>query len=367
MSCEGTEPPPQTPQEQRNGAFRAPPPSPIATAQGIKSAGVNNEILSEFLEHTLRIPELSLPEPFIPFRGLPAFDLLSVRSREQRKATGRRLVQSAIEIGCFQVVNHGISRDLTVRAEEQSSRLFDLPVERKQLIVRSDRSRFGFEHIDAEGDGAAERNLSLQQTFWVDQNDNSMEKIIRKAWPEGFDNFSHAISEYTAALEKIASEVLEVIYENLSLDPYNLKELLGAENSSLLCLYSHEGSYKCPSSGICHSHSHVLSVHHHKGPSSFYVYADRGWTTFTLKPNTLVITMGNILRVWSNGLLKSVLGRAVTPGDKHFISMEFLYSPPSNICRYRSVGQLVKVSLVDQFLVTIILILLWNLFSCLRT
>lgn len=40
---------------------RAPPPTPIATAKGIRSAAFNDEILSRYLESSLRIPNLTLP------------------------------------------------------------------------------------------------------------------------------------------------------------------------------------------------------------------------------------------------------------------------------------------------------------------
>ncbi|KAH9301329.1 hypothetical protein KI387_012912, partial [Taxus chinensis] len=282
-------------QEERVGAFRAPPPSPIATGQGIKSAGVNNEILSEFLEQTLRIPQLNLPEPLIPYQDLPAFDLLCLRSPDDRRSTGKRLLQSSTRFGCFQIINHGISPELTERAEDQCSRLFDLPSETKRMICRSDESRFGFEHIAGDDDV----DMKSHESFWVDRDDAFIEKGLRNVWPEGFRNFSWAMSEYSAALENVASEVLEILYENLDLDPSALKELLGGENSSVLCLYSDDGA----SVGLwnSHSHSHVMSVHHlHRAePGSscaFSVFADGGWTTFNLKPHSLVITIGNILK-----------------------------------------------------------------------
>lgn len=348
--------------QQKNNAFRAPPPSPIATGRGIKSAGVNNEILAEFLEQSLRIPDLTLPEPLlrtdIPHQDLPAFDLLSLRSADTKNgAAVRRLVQSATEFGCFQLINHGIPSELIVRAEKECDRLFELPLQKKQIVCRSDEIRFGFEDIA----GDAVEKARIHETFWVDKNQDFMEETMRNVWPEGYKNFSWAMTNFSDALEKIALDVMEILQEKLGLDPSNLNELLGSENSSMLCLYSHMGPYKSLSARLSHPHSHVLSVHHHKGPSSFYIYADHGWTTVNLKPNSLMITVGNILKVWSQGRCKSVIGRPVA-SDKHFISMEFLYSPASqSICSSKVAGTK-EISLLDQFLIVIFILFLWHLF-----
>eukprot|EP01018_Ginkgo_biloba_P002619 Gb_35468 [translate_table: standard] len=320
---------------QRNSAFRAPPPSPIATAQGIKSAAVNDEILSEFLEHSLRIPDLVLPEPLIrtdiPDLNLPAFDLLS----DDPKQSGvKRLVQSAIEFGCFQVINHGISSELLEEAEKECIRLFALPLETKQMVCRSDESNFGFEDIGNDSANSKMRH----ETFWMDRNADLIEETMRTIWPQGYKNFSWAMSNFSAALEKIASEILEILYENLGLDPFSLKELVGSENASVLCLYNHQGPYQSPSARLRHSHSHILSLHHHKGSSGFHIYADHGWITVNLKPGSLLVTVGNILKVWSNGQLKHVIGRPIACGDKHFISMEFVYLPPVPTSRIEDMG-----------------------------
>lgn len=359
--------------ENDKSEFRAPPPSPIATAQGRKSAGVNTEILSDFLERSipLRIPELILPEPCfcsipyhipIPHHNLPAFDLQSLRSS---RATRTELLQSAMEFGCFQVLNHGISPQLMERVDEQCNRLFNLPDDKKQMICRSEERPVGFEKRKRK-----HLHEHDEETFWVGKNEDELEKAMIKVWPEGFRNFSWAMSEYSGVTESIASEMMEMLYESLSLNPSDLKELLGRQNSSVLCLISHGGAYKKTPCGRAHdSHAlpHLLSVHYQIGSCGFYVYAEHGWTSVNLKPNSLVITVGNILKAWSNGVLKSVKGRPIRWGesnsDRNLVSMEYVYSPPSTICTSTSVGRLVKVSLADQFLVVIILILLWRLIS----
>lgn len=48
---------------RRRIAARAPPPTPIATGKGLRSAAVNDRVLTQYLESALRVPDLTLPQP----------------------------------------------------------------------------------------------------------------------------------------------------------------------------------------------------------------------------------------------------------------------------------------------------------------
>lgn len=124
----------------------APPPSPIATGKGSRSAAVNDRILSEFLEKSLKIPDLSLPEPQFPARiarRIPAeIDLPSLLSRD--KDSVRRFLESATDLGAFQIVGHGISAEEIESAVNGSDRIFRIPAERKKQLTRNRGTREDF-------------------------------------------------------------------------------------------------------------------------------------------------------------------------------------------------------------------------------
>ncbi|KAG2326449.1 hypothetical protein Bca52824_009177 [Brassica carinata] len=91
-----------------------PLPSPIPRARGSRSAA--NEILTEIIEKSIQVPELTLPESHSGGEScgsrhlIPAeidFRLLTSR----REGSVDRLVRSAREFGAFRVSYHGISSE----------------------------------------------------------------------------------------------------------------------------------------------------------------------------------------------------------------------------------------------------------------
>jgi len=48
----------------------------------------------------------------------------------------RRIADSAAEFGCFQAINHGVSCDVAERAEKECGGLFELAVEKNEVMSR---------------------------------------------------------------------------------------------------------------------------------------------------------------------------------------------------------------------------------------
>lgn len=63
---------------------------------------------------------------------LPVTDLPSARDD-----LVRRIADSAAEFGCFQVINHGVSCDVAERGEKECGGLFELALEKKEVMSRS--------------------------------------------------------------------------------------------------------------------------------------------------------------------------------------------------------------------------------------
>ncbi|KAJ9179245.1 hypothetical protein P3X46_011055 [Hevea brasiliensis] len=91
----------------------APPPSPIAS--GRRSSVANDDVLTEFLEHSLRVPDLVLPDKIFPRQKIvetpPRIDFQSFHSADSDSIP--RILDSLSRIGCFQFVNYGIPSDFT--------------------------------------------------------------------------------------------------------------------------------------------------------------------------------------------------------------------------------------------------------------
>lgn len=104
-----------------------PPPSPIPRARGSRCAA--NDILTEIIERSVQVPELTLPESHSGGEScgsrhlIPAeidFRLLTSR----REGSVDRLVRSAREFGAFRVSYHGISGEELRSLVRESGRVF---------------------------------------------------------------------------------------------------------------------------------------------------------------------------------------------------------------------------------------------------
>ncbi|XP_058074197.1 1-aminocyclopropane-1-carboxylate oxidase 1 [Magnolia sinica] len=354
--------------------FRAPPPSPIATASGRRSAVANDNELAEFLENSLRVPHLVLPDPLFPLEvsagNPPEIDFRSLNSAGSESVM--KLLDSVAGVGCFQLVNHGISGDLVGAVRAAAGGIFRISPEKKAMLSRSPEMVYGFEEEVSE--------TMSEEFFWGSRDEKEREglkALMEGVWPDGFSNFSQKTEILSKAIEMVAGKVVQILLENM--ENRSFHETLQREDDAIgpvLCLYKHGRKI---SSGQWVSslksdvirmligrsdYSHALCMHLCDGCSDFHFYSKKGWMSFCPNKEAIVVTVGDQIQAWSDGLYKHVIGRPIFQmQDEDSISMAFLYSPPSMVlvqspsspsCRDKS------ISLGQQVIVAICLTLLYH-------
>lgn len=163
--------------------FRAPPPSPIAS--GRRSSFTNDAVLTEFLEHSLRVPDLILPDKIFPKEKFiecpPVIDFEALVSNENDAVS--KMIKSVASVGCFQLTNHGISSELVRSVQAKATGIFGVPPEKRMKVTRSPEKPYGFDEVHEE---EIERELSEEFVWSMDQGLKSqMEAIL----PLGYSNF----------------------------------------------------------------------------------------------------------------------------------------------------------------------------------
>ncbi|KAI3474277.1 hypothetical protein Pfo_029065 [Paulownia fortunei] len=119
-----------------SSSMAAPPPTPISTAKGSRSAA--DPILSEYIDKSIQIPELTLPQHVHRFKP-EVINYESLVSRE--KDSVRRLLRSVREFGVFQINDHGILTE-DQKMENVARQLEALAEELAKVIARSGRKQF---------------------------------------------------------------------------------------------------------------------------------------------------------------------------------------------------------------------------------
>lgn len=164
--------------------FRAPPPSPIAT--GRRSSVTNDDVLAEFLEHSLRVPDLILPDRVFPRQrsvdAPPKIDFQTLDSKEIDSVA--RILESFSGTGCFQLVNHGIPCKLIRSVTAAAAGVFRIPPEKKAAVSRSQDRIYGFEEIHEEEE---EIEINSEEFVWC--RDENLKLEMEGIWPLAYSNF----------------------------------------------------------------------------------------------------------------------------------------------------------------------------------
>ncbi|KAK2971135.1 hypothetical protein RJ640_008559 [Escallonia rubra] len=320
--------------------FRAPPPSPVAP--GRRSSFANDDVLADFLEHSLRVPDLILPDRVFPrqnpIQNPPKLDFQLLNSAED-EATAATF-DSIGQIGCFQLVNHGIPSELIRSVSSAGSGVFTIPPEKKRAVSRSPEKPYGFVEYHCE----EERDTS-EEFIW--RRDQALKLEMEGLWPTEYSKFSKKMERLLMAIENVAGSLLQVL-QQINQRRWTINKNVTMQEEELdgpIChLYKHCRNMPTDDQSTSSlkydvirtlvrgsEYSHALCLHVCRGSSEFHVYSKKGWVSFHPDEDALVITIGDKLQAWSGGQCKHVIGRPIFTSEEDSISMAFLYSPPNNI------------------------------------
>ncbi|TYK08517.1 1-aminocyclopropane-1-carboxylate oxidase [Cucumis melo var. makuwa] len=286
--------------------FRAPPPSPIGTSR--RSSVTNDEVLTEFLEHSLRVPDLVLPETIFPrerfVENPPRIDFRLIESYDRDSVL--KILDSMRSFGFFQLVNHGIPVELIgAVAAAADAGVFGISPEKKVAVGRSPEKAYGFEEL---WHGEDESEVS-EEFVWNRDEDLKME--MEAISPIGYSNFSKKMEWLTQLTEKLGEKMLEIFLENSGKIARNevfsghgpvwcvykqkIKQRLSVWNDELENCFKHD-VIRMLIRGTDFSHAFCFHFCHGSSPL-FHAYSKRGWVSFVADESAVVVTVGDHIQV----------------------------------------------------------------------
>ncbi|KAJ6739689.1 2-OXOGLUTARATE (2OG) AND FE(II)-DEPENDENT OXYGENASE SUPERFAMILY PROTEIN [Salix koriyanagi] len=285
-----------------------PPPSPIPTGRGTRSAA--NEILIDYLEKSLNVPDLTLPGPW-----------------------------------AFKVLDHGIS-------DEELGFL----VKEADLVFRV-----------LEPTNVGSRRNHQQEIVWVLSGNDRMSLAGEFAGAERFRDFSEKMERVAGKLDAIAQELFKVLVENTGQQHFGKAVTVQGKESILsLFRYNHENETRSKPPFLDDenkkSSDHTLCLHFPTTQSQFSVQSDRGPLSFEAGPDTIVVTVGKHFGEWSQGSFESVSGEIICEPHLQDDQASFLIelkclSSNLEIVTHRDYE---TISLRDQILIGLIIAFLYN-------
>lgn len=234
--------------------------------------------------------------------------------------------------GIFQIVNHGIETRVLDGIETAARNLFSLPLYQKLKVARSPNGVSGY--------GLAPISSFFPKLMWSEGFTifGSPMEHARKLWPQDYKNYVKAIEEYEKEMQLLAARLMWIMLGSLGITQQDLKwagpkhDFKGAEAAIQLNSYP-----ACPdpdrAMGLApHTDSTLITILHQNNTSGLQVFQEKyGWVTVQPAPGALVVNVGDLLHILSNGSYQSVLHRAVVNRTQHRISAAYLYGPPAHV------------------------------------
>ncbi|KAL9463311.1 hypothetical protein AB3S75_001173 [Citrus x aurantiifolia] len=214
--------------------------------------------------------------------------------------------------GVFQVINHGIPTALLHNAMCTSRSLFTLPTEQKLKVARSPDAFDGY--------GFARISSFFSKLMWYEgfTNVGSPLDHFRQLWPQDYNMHCNVVEEYKKEMKKLAERLMCLILRSLGTTREDIKwaGLNGdfKDHPSPLNLNYYPA---CPdrdrAMGLAaHTDSSLFTILYQNSVSGLQVLREgTGWVTVPPVWDALVVNVGDMLHILSNGLYPSVLHRAV--------------------------------------------------------
>ncbi|CAJ1951211.1 unnamed protein product [Sphenostylis stenocarpa] len=234
--------------------------------------------------------------------------------------------------GVFQVVNHGIPMNLFTDIQRACLALFSLPLHQKLKAARSPDGVSGY--------GRARISSFFPKLMWSECFTilDSPLNLFLQLWPQDYDKYCEIVMEYEAAMKKLAAKLMCLVLASLGISKEDIKWAGPPGDFSGACAALHLNSYpSCPdpdrAMGLAaHTDSTLLTILHQNNVSGLQVLKDgEGWEAVPPLPGGLVINVGDLLHILSNGLYPSVLHRVQVNRSRQRFSVAYLYGPPTNV------------------------------------
>jgi isopenicillin N synthase-like dioxygenase len=273
------------------------------------------------------------PQSAIPLLDLECFGAGSI----QRKRFLGDLRHAAREVGFFYVTGHDIAPKLLSDVIAVTRRFFALPLHDKCSLDIANSPHFrGYTRV------AWERTRGRED--WREQLDLGAEESSPpiegtapvwmrlhgpNQWPAALPELRAIVLEWQAQAGAVLLRLLDMFALALGQDANALEPLYGDAPYIRTKLLRYPGRQTTEGDqGVgAHKDAGLLSLVLQDDEPGLEVQTDRGWINVPPRPGALVVNIGELLELASDGYLRATLHRVVTPpADRERFSAAFFLS-----------------------------------------
>ncbi|KAI4387038.1 hypothetical protein MLD38_004902 [Melastoma candidum] len=241
------------------------------------------------------------------------------------------------EWGVFQMTNHGVPRDLLTEVERAGRDLFSLPLQQKMRVAR-------------KPDGVSDYGVTRISSFFPKLMWSEGFTVIgsplehaRLLWPhDRAAGFCDVIGRYNDEMRRLAGKLMWLMLGALGIRHHSEDDVTWAGPngdfpgaSAALQMNSYPA---CPdpdqAMGLAaHTDSTLLTILLQNDTAGLQVMKGdgSGWATVPPVDGALVVNVGDLLQMLTNGTYPSIVHRVFVTRNAHRHSIAYLYGPPSGV------------------------------------
>uniref|UniRef100_A0A0D9UY61 Fe2OG dioxygenase domain-containing protein n=1 Tax=Leersia perrieri TaxID=77586 RepID=A0A0D9UY61_9ORYZ len=279
------------------------------------------------------LEQIALPAARPPPADVRVIDLSATGA--SRSAAARALVAACEDHGFFRVTGHGVPPELVRAAEAAASRFFAMPQQDKEAAAGQPLG-YASKRIGSAGDLGWIEYLLLCLTPSTFPSAPDAATSVTPSWP-----LRELLAEYSAAVRRVACDVLELMAEGLGGDvPADaLARMVARDDSDSILRVNHYPPRPEQLAGAApnltgfgeHTDPQIISVLRSNGAPGLEIsLRDGAWASVPHDGDgdSFFVNVGDTLQVLTNGRFRSVKHRVVVNSEKSRVSMVFFGGPP---------------------------------------
>ena len=277
----------------------------------------------------------------LAFTEVPVIDLQPAWSggAEGRRAVADQIAEACGRVGFMYIKNHWISDDAIAAIFQTAADFHNLPLDAKMevSVTKNDHAQ-GYLHGMTKGN---EKTISanLQEAFQIKRPlaDDDPDLIAGKPlhgkipWPSAMPDLQPRMMSYYDTINELGYEMLRLFELSLDMPDGKLRQFFKKDMNSLRLLHYPP---QAPDEDGVH-----LGARAHTDTNAFTILAqdnnggleirnrDNEWVAVPPIDGTLVVNVGEVLKVWTDGIYSSTLHRVINRSGRERYSIPFFMYP----------------------------------------
>lgn len=270
------------------------------------------------------------------FENLPILDFSEFQNLKTRDEFLKRLQHTAREIGFFYLVGHGISCAKIQNIQRITQQFFQLSQDQKDKIAMINSPHFrGYSRPYSENtrnipDFREQIDIGPELEALAIDTDTPLWAGMQgpNQWPENWPEFQEIVNDWLFELRHVARELLQAFMLALGQKPDALDHLVTGTKNELLKLIHYPVIAEKDYQGVgAHKDSNILTLLLQDPIGGLQVLHHEEWLDVPYVENALVINIGEVLELATNGYLVANTHRVISPQQKDRYSVAYFISP----------------------------------------